>query len=111
VKHGYLRRARPDHQSAALVHEAYLSLNGQTQGHGKVGVLLAQSRTHQRVKGGGGEFKLPLVAADKFIPSKNVDVVSIDEALERLAHEFSARELNQWIAFPRWRVNRRHRQS
>jgi len=99
----YLRRERPDHtlQPTALVHEAYLRLVGQNQVSWRsrdqvIGVaasmmrrvLVDYSRTRKRDKRGGGAVKLPLIEADGFIKADSVDLVLLDEALERLNHDY-----------------------
>jgi RNA polymerase sigma factor (TIGR02999 family) len=100
----YLRNERPDHtlQATALVHEAYLRLqevNGiGWKGRGQFVALAAQmmrrilvdyARKHSAEKRGGGEIKLPLSRAERTPVSRDADLVALDEALKRLAEEYS----------------------
>jgi RNA polymerase sigma-70 factor (ECF subfamily) len=95
-----LRRERADHtlQPTALVHEAYLKLVDQAAVAGKgrehfVGiaaramrqVLVDHARRHSAAKRGGGRRRIMLdssVASEKQDP---VDLLALDEALERLS--------------------------
>jgi RNA polymerase sigma factor (TIGR02999 family) len=95
----YLRRERPDHtlQPTALVHEAYLRLVDQNQAfesrrqfygvaaHLMRMILVDHARAHGSVKRGRGAVRIPLDELD--IPGREpeVDVLALDEALERLA--------------------------
>jgi RNA polymerase sigma-70 factor (ECF subfamily) len=97
VAHNYLQRERPDHtlQSAALVHEAYLRLvEGavELQNRQHFFALAAQlmreilvdyARRHRSLKRDGG-YRLTLEEALK-LPSKDVDLVDLDDALKELA--------------------------
>lgn len=99
----YLRQERADHtlQPTALVHEAYLRLTEQEN-------IVWQSREHfigvaatmmrrilvnhaikrKRDKRGGGEIKLSLSEADRFIKDEDVNLIALDEALEKLSEAY-----------------------
>ncbi len=97
----YLRRERPDHtlQPTALVHEAYLRLSGQDhtrwqnreQFFGVAAemmrrILVDHARRANRHKRGGTEaYKLSLSEADRLTTDSDVDLVMLDEALNKLA--------------------------
>jgi RNA polymerase sigma factor (TIGR02999 family) len=96
----YLRRERPDHtlQSTALVHEAYVRLVGQdsppwqSRAHffGIAARLMRQilvehARAHQAAKRGGHAFKLTLEDAVALPQTTDVDLVALDDALQRLS--------------------------
>lgn len=99
----YLKRERPDHtlQPTALVHEAYIRLIGQegvrwqNRSH-FIGVaaqmmrrvLLDHARGRNRDKRGGGEPRLSLAEADRFAFDEAVDLIALDEALERLSRSY-----------------------
>ena len=101
----YMRRERPDHtlQPTALVHEAYLRLLGQHQdfesrnqfygvaAHLMRIILVDHARAHQAVKRGRGAVRIPLDEMDVAAEERGVDVVALDEAVERLA-AFDARK-------------------
>jgi len=86
-------------QPTALVHEAYVRLanqpgaGGQSRAHFFAvaamvmrSVLVDHARARQRVKRGGDPQRLTLGAADDVAnPEAAVDVVALDEALDRLA--------------------------
>jgi RNA polymerase sigma factor (TIGR02999 family) len=95
----HLRQERSDHtlQSTALVHEAYLRLMKQ----GPAGIenrahfiavasrlmrqiLVDHARRHRAAKRGGG-LKLELNDAMSFQKARNVDLISLDNALNELA--------------------------
>ena len=96
----YLRGERPDHtlQPTALVHEAYLKLLGQgpmawqDRAH-FIGVaatlmrriLVDHARAHRAEKRGGGATKLTLDDSVSFFQQRDVDLVTLDEALAHLA--------------------------
>ncbi len=94
-----LRDERPDHtlQPTALVHETYLRLFGgqqiawenraqffsmaaQVMRH----ILVDHARKQGAEKRGGGERKLSLDRAIKFADEQDVNLIALDEALERL---------------------------
>lgn len=96
----YLRRERADHtlQSTALVHEAYVRLVGrdsppwQSRAHffGIAARLMRQilvehARAHYAAKRGGHSFKLTLEDAAAISQPANVDLVALDDALQKLA--------------------------
>ena len=95
----YLRRERPDHtlQSAALVNEAYLRLVDQTQTrwqnkshfYGIAAqmmrrILADHARGHNAAKRGAGMPELELDEAMAQAHSRSVDVLDLEEALQRL---------------------------
>ena len=98
AKH-YLRRERLGHtlETNALVHEAYLRLAGekdvdwQNRAHffGIAAVrmrhiLVEYARSRQAAKRGGGEYRLSLSEADRPAEERDVSLLALDEALERL---------------------------
>src|SRR5580700_9164364 len=97
VAHNYLQRERLDHtlQSTAVVHEAYLRLvenavEFQNREHFFAvsaqlmrQILVDYARRHRSRKRDGG-YKLSLDEALK-LPSKDVDLVNLDDALKELA--------------------------
>jgi RNA polymerase sigma factor (TIGR02999 family) len=95
----YLRQERPDHtlQATALVHEAYLRLveekeiDWQDRAHffGIAGVRMRQilvehARSRQAAKRGGGELRLSLSEADRLADKRDVKLLALDDALQRL---------------------------
>jgi RNA polymerase sigma factor (TIGR02999 family) len=96
----YLRAERPDHtlQATALVHEAYLELRELQQVEWKnrsqlMGViaqvmrhiLVDHARHRAAQKRGGGAFKLPLSRADRVAVDSEIDLVELNDALDKLA--------------------------
>jgi RNA polymerase sigma factor (TIGR02999 family) len=96
----YLRGERDDHtlQPTALVNEAYLRLVGQREIEWQnrahfVGVaarlmrmiLVDHARAHRAGKRYGGALKVPVDEALAVAFERDVDLVALDEALERLA--------------------------
>ncbi|MGH9433128.1 MAG: sigma-70 family RNA polymerase sigma factor [Terriglobia bacterium] len=96
----YMRAERPDHtlQPTALVHEAYLSLVGQRdknwQNRAHFFAMAAQqmrhilvdhARAHLAEKRGGDQAKLELDEALAHSPQQKMEVLALDEALDRLA--------------------------
>jgi len=96
----YLRRERADHtlQSAALVHEAYVRLAGKaspmwqnrTHFFGVAArlmreILVEYARTRGAAKRGDGVTHLALNEALAIPQQRNVDLILLDEALQRLA--------------------------
>jgi RNA polymerase sigma-70 factor, ECF subfamily len=95
----YLQGERPGHtlQATALVHEAYLRLAKQ-QNMGwesrehfiSVAAIMMRrilsnyARDRKRQKRGGGQYKLSLAEADRFIQDVNVDMVALDDALQKM---------------------------
>jgi RNA polymerase sigma factor (TIGR02999 family) len=99
LAHHYMRRERPGHtlQTTALVNEAYVRLAGvdRTPARDRAHVfalaatmmrriLVDHARAHARDKRGGGVSVTSLDGID-IGPGSGVDVVALDEALERLA--------------------------
>jgi RNA polymerase sigma factor (TIGR02999 family) len=95
----YLRRERPDHtlQSAALVNEAYLRLvdQTQTQWQNKAHffgiaaqmmrrILADHARGHNAAKRGSGMPELELNEAMAQAQTKSVDLLDLEEALQKL---------------------------
>lgn len=100
VARHYLRRERPDHtlQSTALVHEAFVRLVGQKPPEWKdrkhfYGVaarlmrqiLVDHARAHSAGKRGGDVLKVELTEANAGTKTKGVDILALDESLNRLA--------------------------
>ncbi len=96
----YLSRERPDHTLAptALVHEAYLRLVDQRscrwQNRAQFFGISAQlmrrilvdyARRRGAVKRGDGTRTIPVVEAGDRAPAEAVDVLQLDQALDRLA--------------------------
>jgi RNA polymerase sigma factor (TIGR02999 family) len=98
----YLRRERPDHtlQATALVHEAYLQIHGlrhidwknraqfiavvaQVMRH----VLVDHARERAAEKRGGGALRLPLSRAGRAATDSGIDLIELNDALEKLAAE------------------------
>jgi RNA polymerase sigma-70 factor (ECF subfamily) len=97
----YLRRERPGHtlQPTALVNEAFIRLIGQASrqdwesrshfiaiaaGHMRQ-ILVDHARRHRAAKRGDGITLIPLDDARAAVPSRSVDLLALDEALEKLA--------------------------
>ncbi|HEY0051420.1 MAG TPA: sigma-70 family RNA polymerase sigma factor [Pyrinomonadaceae bacterium] len=103
----YLRRERANHtlQTTALIHEAYLKLIDQNQvewqnrthffaiaSQAMRRILVDYARERNRDKRGGAAENLPIEEAAFVVsPGKNIDLVALDEALNRLA-EFDERQ-------------------
>jgi RNA polymerase sigma factor (TIGR02999 family) len=96
----YLRRERPNHtlQSAALVHEAYVRMAGNTCPNWKnrahfFGVaarlmreiLVDHARSRTAAKRGAGATQIALNEALSISQQKSVDLILLDDALRRLA--------------------------
>ncbi len=97
----YLRRESKNHtlQTTALIHEAYLKLidqrdvEWQNRAHffaiaaqAMRRILVDYARTKQREKRGGDNDNLPIEAAMTVaVDEKSVDLIALDEALNRLA--------------------------
>lgn len=99
----YLRQERADHtlQPTALVHEAYLRLTEQEktvwQNRGHFIALAATMMRRILVnyaikrnsdKRGGGEIKLSLAEADCLIKDEEVNLMALNEALEKLEKKY-----------------------
>ena len=96
----YLRREQPGHtlQTTALIHEAYVRLvdqhvvQWQNRAHffGVAAqmmrrILVDHARTKKRVKRGGSDIRVSLADANVAVKGQDLDVVALDEALNRLA--------------------------
>jgi RNA polymerase sigma-70 factor (ECF subfamily) len=96
----YLRRERPGHtlQTTALIHEAYLRLIDQKSVHWQNRaqffgiaaqmmrrILVDHARTKHRAKRGGSDIRVSLTDATKVTKDPDLDLVELDEALNRLA--------------------------
>jgi RNA polymerase sigma factor (TIGR02999 family) len=96
----YLRKERPGHtlQTTALIHEAYVRLvdqrNVQWQNRAHFFGIAAQlmrrilvdhARTKKRVKRGGSDVRVSINDANVAVKGQDLDVVALDEALQRLA--------------------------
>jgi RNA polymerase sigma factor (TIGR02999 family) len=99
LAHHYMRGERAGHtlQTTALVNEAYLRLADIEQLHWTDRahffamaatmmrrILVDHARAHARDKRGGGVVMTSL-DADLAAPARDIDVIALDEALERLA--------------------------
>src|SRR5262245_15733583 len=95
-----LRRERPDHtlQPTALVHEAYIRLIDQRRvrwqnrahfygvaAHVMRRILVDKARARKADKRGGGWERVTLVGDKTPDGKRDVDVLSLDDALQRLA--------------------------
>src|ERR1041385_2149782 len=96
----YLRREQAGHtlQTTALIHEAYVRLvdqrnvQWQNRAHffGIAGqmmrrILVDHARAKKRVKRGGSDLRVSLGEATVAVQDHGLDIVALDEALERLA--------------------------
>jgi RNA polymerase sigma factor (TIGR02999 family) len=97
----FLRKERSNHtlQATALIHEAYLKLIGQKEvewqnrnhffaiaSTAMRRILVDHARERKREKRGGSEENLPLeIALNISANEKNIDLIALDEALNRLA--------------------------
>jgi RNA polymerase sigma factor (TIGR02999 family) len=96
----YLRRERQGHtlQPTALVHEAYLRLVDQThvQSPNRARffaiaanlmrqILVNHSKRHRAAKRGGGN-KVAMEEGAGLVQQRDVDLIALDQALEKLAH-------------------------
>lgn len=97
---GYMRHERSDHtlQPTALVHEAYLKLVEQQsvdwQGRAHFfrvaaqmmrRILIDHARGTLREKRGSGEKPVPLDEALVFAPEQSMELIKLDQSLERLS--------------------------
>lgn len=95
----YLQQERPNHtlQATALVHEAYVRLVGQRQQHWQNKnqfvrvaasmmrrILVDYSRSHEAEKRGGKDGKVLLDETKVVLKGRTVDIVAVDEVLNRL---------------------------
>jgi len=103
----YLRRQRSDHtlQPTALVHEAYMKMVGQTGSTDAEGraqfndrahfmavaakamrqILINHAEKRNAFKRGGGAHKLSIEPHDAIQPDRDIDLLALNEALNRLA--------------------------
>ena len=96
----YLRRERQNHtlQPTALVNEAFMKLVGQRNvrwqnrahffavaSQAMRRILVDHARTHRRVKRGGSSPQVTLDEAMIAEESRSIDLLALDEALDRLA--------------------------
>jgi RNA polymerase sigma factor (TIGR02999 family) len=96
----YLRRERPGHtlQTTALINEAYVRLVDQKQTRwqnraqffGIAGqlmrrILVDHARAKHRAKRGGSDIRISLTEATSVTKDSDLDLVELDEALNRLA--------------------------
>jgi len=96
----YLRHERAGHtlQTTALIHEAYIRLIDQKNVHWQNRahffgiaaqlmrrILVDHARTRKRAKRGGSDIRVPLEDAVAIARAPQLDVVALDEALNRLA--------------------------
>lgn len=96
----YLRRERPGHtlQTTALIHEAYLRLIDQKSVHWQNRaqffgiaaqmmrrILVDHARTKHRAKRGGSDIRVSLTDATSVTKDPDLDLVELDDALNRLA--------------------------
>lgn len=97
---GYMRRERTDHtlQPTALVHEAFLklveqrSIDWKSRAHffGIAAqmmrrILIDHARGHLREKRGAGQRAVPINDALAFAPEQSLELIRLDESLQRLA--------------------------
>jgi RNA polymerase sigma-70 factor (ECF subfamily) len=106
LAHRHMRQERPDHtlQATALVHEAYVRLVNQPQrtwqnrahfiavaAQVMRRILVDYARARRTSKRGSAPQRVPLEEPLLFTEEQSDDLVSLDEALERLA-KFDARQ-------------------
>jgi RNA polymerase sigma factor (TIGR02999 family) len=100
LAHSYMRRENEDHtlQTTALINETFLRLIDQTRVRWQNRahffgiaaqlmrrVLINYARDKGRGKRGGGAYKVELSEADAISEEKSVELLALDEALERLS--------------------------
>ena len=100
LAHRYMSKERPGHtlQTTVLVHDAYLQLADQThpdwQNRAHFFAVAAQlmrrimvdhARQRQALKRGGGALKVTLDEAAHAVEERAVELLALDEALEKLA--------------------------
>ena len=100
LAHRFLRSQRPGHtlQSTALVHEAYLRLakqdalkfDNEKQFFGLAALIMRQilvdyARRRSAVKRNEDHHRMPLADTLSVLEGKNVDLISLDNALNQLA--------------------------
>ena len=99
---GYLRKERANHtlQPTALVHEAYLRMTEQenivwrNREHfiGVAATMMRRILVNHAIRRNrgkrGGEIKLSLAEADCFIQNEDVNLIALNEALEKLGETY-----------------------
>ena len=100
IAHHYMQHERPEHtlQTTALINETFLRLvdqsrvSWQNRAHffGIAAqimrrILLNYARDRKRDKRGGGAYKVSLSKADRLSDEKSVELLALDEALQRLS--------------------------
>jgi len=100
LAHHYMRREKPGQtlQTTALVHEAFLKLvdqkhvNWKNRGHFFAlsaqlmrRILVDRARSRKYAKRGGGAQQISLDETQLFSNARGADLISLDEALERLS--------------------------
>lgn len=108
LAHSYMRKERSNHtlQTSALVNEAYLRLVDQrnTRWQNRAHffgiaarimrrILMNYARDRERIKRGGDTIQVSLSKADVASGTKPIDLIALDEALDRLA-AFDERKAN-----------------
>jgi RNA polymerase sigma-70 factor, ECF subfamily len=99
----YLKQERSDHtlEATGLVHEAFLKLlempqiDWQNRSH-FIGlaanimrrILVDHARIHNAEKRGGGNQKMPLSRAERLNFERDLNLVELDEALQKLSKDF-----------------------
>jgi RNA polymerase sigma factor (TIGR02999 family) len=100
LAHGFMRGERAGHtlQATAIVHEAFMRLvqsNVSVQDRAHLFALVSRLMRHVLVdhskarnseKRGSGVNEVPIDEVDTAAPERELNVVALDEALERLAH-------------------------
>lgn len=101
IAHRHLRTldGEPTLRTTVLVHEAYLRLDGvcggawESRGHffafcstAMRHVLIDYARRHQAAKRGGDRARVPLEEVPGSVDAEVVQVLAVDEALQRLSH-------------------------
>src|ERR1043166_432254 len=100
LAHAYMRREDPNHtlQTTALINETYMRLVDQNRVQWQnrahfygiaaqimKRVLLNYARDKKREKRGGGAYKVSLSQADAISDQESIEILELNEALERLA--------------------------
>src|SRR5262249_26822131 len=100
IAHRYIRRQAPGQtlQTTAVVHEAYMRLAGQddvawqNRAHfygvcAQVmrSLLVDRARARRAAKRGGGQYKVSVVDDVASSSNRDIDIVALDDALQRLA--------------------------
>lgn len=102
IASAYMRRERPDHtlQATALVHEAFLRLSGPPEDDAQFDsrrhfvataavamrrILVNHAKARAAEKRGGGQAVLALDEIAAEFSRRSIDLIALEEALERLA--------------------------